>query len=127
METLEEEWQLLRQRALLYCTELVRQNDDLFFVVGDEREAVLSFEADLMSRGGYLIDVQVNVTREYPRHAHAVVDFFRLTRCKRILQIAKYSSFSSTAAIVGGGELVNFMGRNGLLDRWVPLLHLSYS
>ena len=127
VETSEDEWRLLRRRALLYCAELIRQKDDLFFVVGDERDAVLAFEADLLSRGGSLVDVQANITRDYPRHAHAVVDLFRLSRCKRVLQVARYSSFSSTAAIIGGGELVNFMGQNWLLDRWVPLLHLSYS
>lgn len=41
-----------------------------------------------------------------------VVDLLRLAACRRVLQVVKYSSFSTAAVLMGGGQLVNFYGPN---------------
>ena len=57
-----------------------------------------------------------------PPGYEALVDFFALSRCPRIIQMTKYSTYSMAAAIVGDLPLVNlYRGESGvthLLDIW---------
>ena len=56
----------------------------------------------------------------------ALVDFFALSRCMRIIQMTKYSTYSLAAAMVGDIPLVNlYEGRDGVgnrLDIWKSVL-----
>ena len=67
-----------------------------------------SIVQDLKARGG---DVALSApVAEYSdmEGYEALVDFFALSRCKKIVQMTKYSTFSMAAAMIGNVPLLNF-------------------
>ena len=117
-----EEWRLCAVRALRHAEALIAAGHTRFMVVGDEPDTAVLFGAALRAAGGELVDSRTYVRGALARAADAlaraahldnVLDMWRLAACARIMQVAKYSSFSVTAAALGGTPLLNFYGDNG--------------
>lgn len=53
----------------------------------------------------------------------ALLDFFALSRCRRVLQMTKYSTFSIAAAIVGGIPLVNLHPSDAVIQSRIENWH----
>ena len=58
----------------------------------------------------------------------ALVDFFALAKCKRIVQMTKYTTFSLAAALTGDVPLLNFYRNESdaghRLDIWRSVLRV---
>ena len=55
---------------------------------------------------------------------NAILDLFCLSKCKKIYQDVKYSTFSTIAAIIGNNELINYSYL--LEDHKYCLIHLYH-
>ena len=124
-------WRILRQRALIYSSFLIGRNETTFYVFGDPEQGpeVRTMEQDLIKLGGYILDRSPEAASRdlLSNSERTAIDFFRLSRCKRILQMSRHSPFSLAAAAVGAAELVHFSDeRNWLLDRWSSVVRLMY-
>lgn len=78
------------------------------FVCSDDKQYLHAFVEDLRARGA---DVALSApVAKYagPPGYEALVDFFALSRCQKILQMTKYSTFSMAAAMIGNVPLANF-------------------
>ena len=118
-------WVTIEKRA--------RQQIDLFierkqplFICSEDIPYRNQLVRDIRSRGG---DVQVIdlPSRLSSVHGYAALcDFFALTRCQRIVQMTKYSTFSIAAAIAGHKAILNFSPEGGIsgnrLYRWQHML-----
>ena len=99
-----------------------------FFVCSDEPDAKARFEAWLAERSRAL-DRRCEFVEPLPPGQPAVpegysaaVDLFCLSRCRRIYQGSKHSSFSVAAGLIGGCELHNFAAADAktLGSLWAP-------
>ena len=83
------------------------------FVCSDDKEYLATIVQDLRARGA---DVALSApVAKYigPPGYEALVDFFALARCSKVLQMTKYSTFSMAAAMIGNVPLVNFFSTSG--------------
>ena len=131
-ETTEAEWQAIRSASLKHAARLIRRGERRFFLFSDEPVAAADYEAQLRAAGGEVLALpgggggadmgggraDGQPAEAIPADARPAVDLFRMAACRRILQVSKMSSFSTTAAAMGGGELVNFQRRNKRLFSW---------
>jgi hypothetical protein len=126
-ETQPSELDDIMSRVWQYIDELIALGTRHFFVCGDEDEAVACFQGTLRSK-----DPSVRVVT--PDYADCnlpgekdVLDWYCLTRCWKVVQGIKYSTFSMSAAIVSQAPLVNFADHdsNALLHLWRPCLLLE--
>jgi hypothetical protein len=53
---------------------------------------------------------------------NAILDFFCLSKCKKIFQGTKYSTFSISAAIIGNTEIINYAHKLECYNNW--LMHI---
>jgi len=115
------DWRLIARRTLEFARMLIRRNETRFYVSGDEHLVVAGFEAKLRALGGSIVDPGAchspAQAKEYAAlgrlRAANVVDMQRFAACRRVLQVAKYSSYSTSASLMGSGRLINFYGLNG--------------
>lgn len=123
-EQTDEEWRLIALRSLQYCSQLISQGHRRFFVSGDEPLVLAGYAHKLEALGGEVIlDEELNACLSRTQRAYYsalgsmrgtnVLDLMRFASCDRVLQISKYSSFSTAAALLGDLPLVNFYGPNG--------------
>lgn len=104
-----ETWHRIEAGVLRYLHQCVADGTPVF-VCSDDREYMHSIVEDLRARGG---DVAVSApVAKYagPAGYEALVDFFALSRCRQIVQMTKYSTFSMAAAMIGNVPLMNFFG-----------------
>lgn len=102
-----ETWQKIESRRLEYLYRCAADGVPLF-VSSDDKEYMRSIVQDLRAHGA---DVALSTpVAKYAGAAGygALVDFFALSRCKKIVQMTKYSTFSMTAAMIGNVPLLNF-------------------
>jgi hypothetical protein len=81
-----------------------------FLVVGEDENWNSEFKRSLESKCNRKIHF-VNIL--YPKNEitkgfNVVLDMFCLSRCKRIYQSVKWSSFSSLAALIGNVDIINY-------------------
>lgn len=118
-------WHSIEARGLRYIQQCIDMGEPLF-ICSDDPEYSASLVADIRVRGG-------DVAIAHPVKAHrqefgydALVDFCALSRCKRIVQMTKYSTFSIAASIVGNIPIVNlYIDDKGVgtgLDIWRSVL-----
>lgn len=123
-EQTDEEWRLVALRSLQYCAQLISQGHTRFFVSGDESLVLAGYVRKLEELGGVVVDADAasSCFSRTQRLVYAlltrlrgtnVLDMMRFATCDRILQVAKYSSFSTAAALLGDVPLINFYGPAG--------------
>ena len=114
-----ETWRRIENSTIAYLECCIDNNKPLFVCSDDPayKQALITY---LRSKGG-----DVMVTENNPENilgSLALVEFFALSRCVKIVQMTKYSTFSLAAALVRGAPLVNFYkditGVGHRLDIW---------
>ena len=98
-------WRDLEQKALAYLDGCIAEQRPLFACSDDTRYlAALIEHLRRGRRGRHRPIVQAPASLA---GARSLVDFFALSRCRPIVQMTKYSTFSLAAALAGSTPLVN--------------------
>jgi len=110
----------------LRCIDCCIARGEPVFVCSDDASYRTALLDRIRFKGGD--GVAANPAARYRREPGygALVDFFSLSRCKRIIQMTKYSTFSIAASITGNIPLVNLYrddsGVGHRLDIWKSTL-----
>ncbi len=128
--TSEDELQTIITNLKEYVLGAIKNGEDQFFLCSDDPEWRLDFESWILQNSGCVIRAGRPAEDKKFDGQHVVIDFFMLTRCKRILQGIGYSTFSMTASMVGAKPIVNFFqradrDRSYFIHWWKPLLKLQ--
>lgn len=120
-EMTKDTWRSIEAAGMCYIDRCIEKNEG-FFVCSDDPEYRGRLVKEIRQRGGDVIDIDYQKAPTGLRGCEAIVDFFALTRCARILKMTKYSTFSIAAAIAGNKQLIHLAdaagkGRNRL-DIW---------
>jgi hypothetical protein len=115
-------WRAVEERGMR-CIERCIAWSEPFFVCSDDRE----YRDRLVAR---IRDMCGDVVTASPRRGEpgleAIVDFFALSRSLRIVQMTKYSTFSTAAALAGDVPLVNCCPKDSpaghRIDIWKSVL-----
>lgn len=111
-------------KSQLYIIELINEGNTKFFISTDNYDNGLLFKQWIESLGAecYMND-KINIDS-----FNEILDLFSLSKCKKIVQITKYSTYSIVASLIGDNkELINFYGPdNNLLKHWEEVLNVSY-
>jgi hypothetical protein len=114
-------WRDLERKTLAYLDTCIAARRPLF-VCSDDARYRAALTAHLQSKGAVIVNARPPQVPASMAGAAALVDFFALSRCRPIVQMTKYSTFSLAAALAGGAPLVNFYtdnsGRGHRLDIW---------
>ncbi len=119
-------WQAIERDGRVEIERCIDRGEPLF-VCSDDLDYRGALVERIRSRGGDVAVASAEAApgAELPGY-DALVDFFALSRCARILQLTKFSTFSIAAALVGDAPLVNFYrgggGAGHLLDLWRSVL-----
>ena len=110
-----------------FCIERCIARGEPLFVCSDDLSYKTTLLERIRSRGGDAVAASPAPAYSRLPGYGALVDFFALSRCMRIVQVTKYSTFSIAAAMVGGVPLVNFYRDEGggvghRLDIWKSAL-----
>lgn len=126
-ETEPEELGKLMEDVWKYVDELLAHGTRHFFVCGDDAEVINEFRDKLLAKDSSVhIALPDYESCELPGEAD-VLDWYCLTRCWKIVQGIKYSSFSVSAAVASQAPLVNFANHEStaLLHLWRSCLVLE--
>ncbi|MEM9408521.1 MAG: hypothetical protein AAGA81_20990 [Acidobacteriota bacterium] len=118
-------WKSIEASGLRYLEQAVERGEK-FFICSDD----LAYRDELIERvqalGGDAVCASVPAQHGDRAGYPALVDFFGLTRCARVVQMTKYSTFSIAAALSGELALRNFFddkdGVGNRLDIWRSVL-----
>ena len=118
-------WRSIEARGMRYISHAIEQGER-FFICSDDLEYRAALMERIRAMGGDVVCADLPDQHMERAGYPAVVDFFSLTRCARIVQMTKYSTYSIAAAICGGLPLVNFFdnesGVGNRLDIWRSVL-----
>ena len=107
---------------------LITRGQSRFFVCSEDMAWKREFEDWLLGAGGVSIRLgAADAVASSRAGFDAVLDFFALSQCKRILQGIGYSTFSMAASLVHDVPLTNFCRKRStqpsyFLNWWLPLL-----
>jgi hypothetical protein len=109
-----EEYQIILEKLLLDIEGIIITDEDpSFFLASEDNEWKHNFEYILnnlskkYNKKITIINYNINETNNLYGF-NAILDLFCLSRCKKIYQSVKYSSFSISAALIGNKSLVNY-------------------
>ena len=114
-----------------YVSEEIKAGHSKFFVCSEDSAWRREIEGWIEDQGGSAVMVATNDALSSKRGWGPILDFFCLTKCKKIIQGIGYSTFSMAASMVGGGiPLVNLHTKavetpEYYLNWWAPLLNLQ--
>ncbi len=95
------------------CKIILIEDNPLFLLTSDENGWKEYFKNELLTFAKNnnkiinFINVNYDNSNTYDNY-NAVLDLFCLSKCKKIYQDVKYSTFSIVAAIIGNNELTNY-------------------
>jgi hypothetical protein len=123
-------WRDLERKALAYLDVCIADRRPLF-VCSDDPGYLAALTGHLRSKGAAVVAAPPAQAPSSMPGSRALVDFFALSRCRTIVQMTKYSTFSLAAALIGGAPLVNFYGEGAgpghRLDIWRSALAAATS
>ncbi|MCP4316809.1 MAG: hypothetical protein GY789_12550 [Hyphomicrobiales bacterium] len=99
-------WRSTEAAGLKYIEHCIANGERLFLCSDDLRYRA-SLVEQIRQRGGDVAVADFDGRTNPQPGFGALVVFFALSRCKRIVQMTKYSTFSIAAAIAGGKQLVH--------------------
>lgn len=122
-------WKAIETAALAHIDRAVAEGEKLFVCSED-----FAYRDGLVDRirgmGGDVIVSDPPPATEQRKGFGAFVDFFALARCRRIVQMTRYSNFSLMPAIIGGCEIVNFdpLGEmeESFMARWSDVANIRW-
>ena len=106
-------------------TIILTDNEPLFLITSEDNEWKEYFKNKLLTFANNnnkiinFINVNYDNSNTYDNY-NAVLDFFCLSKCKKIFQGIKYSTFS--AAIIGNTEIINYTHKLECYNIW--LMHI---
>ncbi|CAL8461166.1 g697 [Coccomyxa elongata] len=107
---------------------LIARGKSRFFVCSEDMAWKREFEGWLLGAGGVSIRLgAADAVASSRAGFDAILDFFALSQCERILQGIGYSTFSMAASLVHDVPLTNFSRKRStqpsyFLNWWLPLL-----
>ena len=114
-------WEAIQQDTHAHVEQCIAAGEPLF-VCSDDLEYRDNLVQEIAAKGGDVVVANPSSEHKHLTGYEATVDFFALSRCKRVVQMTKYSTFSMAAALVGKKPLVNFYrdttGVGHRLDAW---------
>ena len=130
LEQTDLEWRIMAMRSLFYAKELIHQGHTRFFVSGDEPATVKGYKNMIITMGGSIVEPDESLALVQRTLLAAlrvlrgdnIVDVMRFAACGRVLQVVKYSSYSTAAALIGHIPLVNFFGNTSHVRLYQDLL-----
>lgn len=111
-------WQSIEKWALRCIDRCIARSEPMFICADDHiyKDQLLK---RIRAKGGNAIVVEAHNSSENQHGFDAALDLFCLSRCKRIIQFTKYSTFSLAASIIGGIPLTNLMLGNDADDNHI--------
>ena len=95
------------------CIIILSEDNPSFLLTSDENGWKEYFKNELLTfaknnnKTISFIDVNYDTYDTYDNY-NAILDLFCLSKCKKIFQDVKYSTFSIVASIIGNNELINY-------------------
>jgi hypothetical protein len=95
------------------CNIILTEDNPSFLLTSDENNWKEYFKNQLLKFANdnnktiNFINVNYNNSNTYDNY-NAILDLFCLSKCKKIFQDVKYSSFSLIASIIGNNEIINY-------------------
>ena len=99
-------WRSIEARGMQRIEACV-ENGLKLFICSEDREYCDRILSKVASLGGDAVVAPSIDPNNYSAGFSALVDFFALSRCKAIVQMTKYSTFSIAACLVGDVPIVN--------------------
>ena len=95
------------------CKIILNESNPSFLITSDENSWKEYFKNELLTfaknnnKTINFINVNYDNSNTYDNY-NAILDFFCLSKCKKIFQDVKYSTFSIVASIIGNNEIINY-------------------
>ena len=95
------------------CNIILTEDNPSFLITSDENNWKEYFKNELLNfakNNNKTIDF-INVNYDYSNtydNYNAILDLFCLSKCKKIFQDVKYSTFSIIASIIGNNQIINY-------------------
>ena len=95
------------------CNIILKEDNPLFLLTSDENGWKEYFKNELLkfaknnNKTINFINVNYDYSNTYDNY-NAILDLFCLSKCKKIYQDVKYSTFSTIASLIGNNELINY-------------------
>ena len=106
---------------------ILTEIEPLFLITSEDNEWKEYFKNELLTfaKNNNKIINFINLNYDYSNiydNYNAVLDLFCLSKCKKIFQGIKYSTFSVSAAIIGNTEIINYTHKLECYNIW--LMHI---
>ena len=122
----EAQWAEIRARSLAHAAGIIAAGETQFFVVGDDALEVRDYEAALVASGAHVLRRPSPASSRRVSGLDAVVDFFRLAACRRVLMVSVYSGFPILASVVANSKVYAFSrGESGAID-WDGIARITF-
>lgn len=112
---------------------LKNEKEAKFLIVGEEKEWIAEFKQILQCKYGKEDINFINI--EYPEFEinkgfNVVLDMFCLSRCKKIYQGVKWTTFSSLSALIGNVDIINYYNvlpeqESNFIYTWKSVLNIN--
>lgn len=125
-----ERWKAIETAALAHIDRAVADGER-FFVCSEDfayRDRIVD---RIRGAGGDAIVCDPPPASDHRKGFGAQVDFFALARCRRIVQMTRFSHFSLMPAVISSCEIVNFdpLGEKeeSYMDRWSDVANIRWA
>jgi hypothetical protein len=111
---------------------LKNEKEAKFLIVSEDKEWISTFKEILKSR--YHKDINfINIVypeKEINEGFNCVLDMFCLSRCKKIYQGVKWTTFSSLSALIGNVDIINYYNvlpeqESNFIYTWKSVLNIN--
>ena len=120
-----ETWKKIESKTSFYVSRRIEEGN-AFFVCSDDPEYKAKTAMYLRSRGADVVTLELQEQERDHVGLPALADLFALSRCKSIIQMTKYSTYSMAAAMIGDTPIHNVYraveGEDYRLNLWRPTL-----
>ena len=95
------------------CKIILTEDNPSFLLTSDDNDWKEHFKNELLTftknnnKTINFIDINYDTLNTYDNY-NAILDLFCLSKCKKIFQDVKYSTFSIIASIIGNNEIINY-------------------
>jgi len=129
-----EEFNCIIEHLVNDLVELLKnENDAKLLIVGEEKEWINEFKEMLKCRYGKEDIHFINITYpdiEINKGFNVVLEMFCLSRCKKVYQGVKWTTFSSLSALIGNVDIINYYDvlpeqESNFIYTWKSVLNIN--
>ena len=117
------------------CKIILNESNPSFLITSDENSWKEYFKNELLifaknnNKTINFINVNYDNSNTYDNY-NAILDLFCLSKCKKIFQDVKYSTFSIVASIIGNNEIINYshlleVHKYCLINLYHPVININ--